>query len=145
MKKITTLLTVVALATTLGLAGCKKDKAKDEGAAPAKVDEPAKTEPAKTDPAVEPAKTDTPPSPATGGASGLADCDAYVALMDKYLSCDKVPQATRDASKQGLDAMKSGWANAAGMPDDAKKAANDACKQAGDGLKQAATAIGCTL
>jgi hypothetical protein len=143
MKKITTLLTVVALATTLGLAGCKKDKKKDEAVTPAKTEEPAKTDtPAKTD---EPAKTDTPPSPTTGGSSGLADCDAYVALMDKYLSCDKVPQATRDGAKTSLDAMKSGWANAAGLPDDAKKSTNDACKQAADGLKQAATALGCTL
>ena len=115
MKKITHLLTVAALTTTLGLMGCKKDKKKEEPVAPAKTEEPAKTDPAMT----EPAKTDpavAPTAAGQGGASGLAECDAYVALMDKYLACDKVPQATRDGAKTSLDAMKSGWANAAGLP-----------------------------
>jgi hypothetical protein len=82
---------------------------------------------------------------AAAGGSGLPECDEYVAAMDKYMSCDKVPQSARDAAKQGLDAMKSGWANMGQMPDDAKKAAGDACKQAIDALKQGASAMGCTL
>ena len=80
-----------------------------------------------------------------GAATGLAECDAYVAAMEKYLACDKVPQEARDGAKQGLDAMKSGWGDTAGMPEEAKKAANDACKQAVDALKQGASAMGCEI
>jgi hypothetical protein len=82
---------------------------------------------------------------AGGGSSGLPECDEYVAAMDKYLQCDKIPQATRDAAKQGMDAMKAGWADMGSLPDDVKKQAADGCKQAVDALKQGATALGCTL
>lgn len=77
--------------------------------------------------------------------TGLAECDAYVAAMEKYLACDKVPQEARDGAKQGLDAMKGSWGDTAGMPEEAKKAANDACKQAVDALKQGASAMGCEI
>jgi hypothetical protein len=93
-------------------------------------------------------KKEEPPAggeAAAGGGTGLAECDAYVAAMEKYLACDKVPQEARDGAKQGLEAMKSGWGDAAGMPEDAKKAANDACKQAVDALKQGASAMGCEI
>jgi hypothetical protein len=91
-----------------------------------------------------PAEPTAPTVPVAGG-TGLAECDAYVTAMEKYLACDKVPQAARDGAKQGLDAMKSSWGDTAGMPEEAKKAANDACKQAVDALKQGAEAMGCTL
>lgn len=155
MKKLTTLFTVVALATTLGLAGCKKDK-KNEEAAPAKTEEPAKTEPAKTEPAKtdtppaggEPAKTDTPPAGGTapaagGGSTGMPECDEYLKAVEKLASCDKYPAATKDQMMKGVEAMKQGWT--ANMPDDAKKAAADGCKSATDALKQGASALGCSI
>jgi len=77
--------------------------------------------------------------------SGLAECDAYAAAMEKYMACDKVPQSARDAARQGLDAMRQGWAAMGQMPDDAKQAAGDACKQAIDALEQGAEAMGCSL
>jgi hypothetical protein len=80
-----------------------------------------------------------------GGSTGLVECDRYTHLMDAYMSCDKVPQSARDAAKQGLDAMKSAWANAGSYPDEVKKAANDACMQASDALAQGADAMGCRL
>jgi hypothetical protein len=141
MKKLSALISVLFLGSALSLAACKKDEEKkedDKGAK--KAEEPKKEEPK----AEEPKKEE--PAPAAGGAAtGLAECDAYVAAMEKYLACDKVPQAARDGAKQGLDAMKSGWGDTAGMPEEAKKAANDACKQAVDALKQGATAMGCTI
>jgi hypothetical protein len=85
---------------------------------------------------------------ASGGAAvltGIPMCDEYVRLMQSYLRCDKVPQAARDAAKQGLDAMTEAWGQMSGMPDDAKQAANEACQQAGDALKQGAAAMGCSL
>ena len=82
---------------------------------------------------------------AAAGGSGLAECDEYVAAVDKYMACDKVPQSARDAAKQGIDAMKSSWANMGSMPEEAKKAAADACKQGVDALKQGAQAMGCEI
>ena len=139
MKKLSTLISVLFLGSALSLAACKKDDEKktDDKAAKPEEKKPEETKPEEKKP--EEAK------PAEGAATGLAECDAYVTAMEKYLACDKVPQAARDGAKQGLDAMKSSWGDTAGMPEEAKKAANDACKQAVDALKQGATAMGCTI
>jgi hypothetical protein len=150
MKKLLVVVSVLTL--SLAAVGCNK---KEEGAAgeAAKTAEPAKTEPATpppaTPPAAEPAKTE-PAAPAAGGAAastGVPECDEYVAAIEKFTTCDKVPQAARDAQKQSLDAMKQGWASLSdpAVPAEAKKAAADGCKTAVDALKQAATASGCTL
>jgi hypothetical protein len=140
MKKLSTLISVLFLGSALSLAACKKDDEKktDDKAAKPEEKKPEETKPEEKKP--------EEPKPAEGGAAtGLAECDAYVTAMEKYLACDKVPQAARDGAKQGLDAMKSSWGDTAGMPEEAKKAANDACKQAVDALKQGATAMGCTI
>lgn len=76
--------------------------------------------------------------------TGLPACDQYVAAMERYLQCDKVPQAARDGSGQGMAAMKSNWDDTRNMPADARRAANDACRQALDALTQGAAAIGCS-
>ena len=83
------------------------------------------------------------PATARPGGTGIAECDAYIAIVERYVVCDKIPQASRDAVRQGLDQMKAGWNP--GMPDDAKKAAADACRAGTDAVKQGATAIGCPL
>ena len=152
MKKITSLLMAAAVATTLGLVGCKKDK-KDEGATNTpKTEEPKPADPAAggtapaggagTDPAVAGGAA-AGGAAAAGGNTGIAECDEYIKVVDKYVSCDKIPQASRDATKQGLDTMRKGWSS--GMPDDAKKAAADACKAGTDAVKQGAQALGCAL
>jgi hypothetical protein len=78
-------------------------------------------------------------------STGLPSCDAYIAAMDRYLECDKIPQATRDAARQGMDAMKHGWGDVAGLPKDVREQAEDACRQSLDALQQGATALGCTI
>ena len=147
MKKITTLITAAAVSLTLGLAGCKKDKKEGEGAAAPKTEEPKKD-----DPAAQPTGTTptTPTDPGAGAApaggggnTGIAECDEYIKVVEKYVSCDKIPQASRDATKSGLETMKKGWGPS--MPDDAKKAAADACKAGTDAVKQGASAVGCAL
>lgn len=152
MKKLSALIAVLFVGSALALGGCKKDEKKPEGQAKpteAKKEEPKKDEAPKEEPKKDEAAApagDTAAAPAGGAAAtGLADCDAYVAAMDKYQACDKVPQATRDAAKQGMDAMKQAWGNVGALPDDVKKQTNDACKTAVDALKQGATALGCTL
>jgi hypothetical protein len=82
---------------------------------------------------------------AVTGSSGLPECDEYVATMETYLQCDKIPQATRDAAKQGVDALKAGWGDIDALPDDVKQQAADACMQAVEALRQGAAALGCPL
>lgn len=76
---------------------------------------------------------------------GLPECNRYISEVEKFIRCDKVPQAARDATKQGLDAMKSAWSDVAGMPEEARRAAEDSCKQATDALHQGASAMGCPM
>lgn len=151
MKKLTTFVGMVALTATLGLTGCKNKRdteKKDEGAG--KVTEPAKTEPVKTEPATpdpakaDPAKADPakadPAKTDTAAANLPAECADYKAAVDKLASCDKLPQASRDALKQSFDTMSKTWANAP-ADDAAKKAMSDGCKGAADAVKQAASQV----
>ncbi len=78
-----------------------------------------------------------PPTPPVGSVSDIPECNEYGAMIEKLSQCDKLPQASRDALKQGYDAMKSGWTSASQMTDDMKKTMGDACKQATDALTQA--------
>jgi hypothetical protein len=142
MKKLTAFVSVLGLAATLSIAGCKK---KDE-AAPAPTTEAAKPEEKKPE-EIKPADPVADPAAAPAGDSGIAECDAYTQTFEKYVACDKVPAQAKDASKQSLEAMKQGWAQFKdpNVPAEAKKAAADACKQGEDALKQSAQALGCTI
>jgi ABC-type phosphate transport system substrate-binding protein/TPR repeat protein len=84
-------------------------------------------------------------SPPDAGTSGVAACDDYSRAFDNFLRCDKVPPQVKDASRQGFEAMKQGWAGLAGpdVPKEAKQAAAAACAQGLDALRQAANALGC--
>jgi hypothetical protein len=95
---------------------------------------------------IDPTRWGYPAGAATATSSGsVPECDAYVAVMEKYITCDKIPQASRDAARQGLDAMKSAWVNPGAIPADARKAMADACKQGSDAMRQAGIALGCSL
>lgn len=63
-------------------------------------------------------------------------CASYQEMMERMAVCDGLPQASRDALKQGLDAMRQGWSNLAQMPEAARSAMNDACKQASSAIEQ---------
>jgi hypothetical protein len=78
-------------------------------------------------------------------STGLVECDAYIRAVEAYMRCDKVPQQARDGAKQGIEYMLQGWGDLTQMPEEAKQATNDACKQGVDALKQGATAMGCPL
>ena len=56
-------------------------------------------------------------------------------MIEKVASCDKLPQASRDAFKQSYDAMAGAWAN---ITPEAKAQVGAGCKTAADALKQAA-------
>ena len=123
-----------------GVAVKKEEPVKEPEPTPTPTEEPPKEEPA-------PAPTEgggEAPAPAAGG-TGLANCDAYIAATEKYMACDKVPQSARDAAKQGIEAMKSGWGDMSAVDDATKKQIDDGCAQGADALKQAASAMGCEL
>jgi hypothetical protein len=77
--------------------------------------------------------------------TSLPECDAYLKTFADYLGCDKVPEAARSASKQGLDAMMKSMATFAEAAAEDRKAAADACRQGRDGLIESAKALGCKL
>jgi hypothetical protein len=83
----------------------------------------------------------------SGVSTGIPACDRYVAAMDKFTQCPAVPQATKDATRQGIDQIKQSWQmlRDPSVPPEAKQAANDACLQAVDALKQAGAAMGCPM
>lgn len=83
----------------------------------------------------------TQPSSADAGSFEQA-CAGYLASMDRFTKCDKVPQASRDAAKSGLDQMRQAMASNA-LPAEAIKAMQDACAQAQTALDQSTTAMGC--
>ena len=149
MKKLISVFAVAALSTTL-VVGCKKkkdDEAKDmapktDEAKPAddKMAKPADDKMAKPDDK-KPDDKGSAAAPAAGGGDIPAECNDYKAAMEKLAACDKMPQASKDALKQGYDAMSKGWANAGSLPPEAKKGMADACKQGADALMQSGKAL----
>lgn len=133
MKKLSTMLAMIAMTTALGAAGCGS-KGKDEK----KVDPVAKP----TEEAPKPTETkpeEKKPEEAKPAAAGdlPAECGDYKAAIDALAKCDKLPQATRDALKQSFDQTSAAWAN---VPAEGRAALGTACKSAADAVKQSAAA-----
>ncbi len=89
--------------------------------------------------------TPEPPAPPAHGPIGIAGCDDYVAKMEAYVRCDRVPQAARDAARQGIEAMRQAWGDTTTMSETSRQAAGDGCKAASAAIVEAAEAMGCTL
>jgi len=140
MKKLTTLFAIVALSTTLGLAGCKKKGNAQEG----KDDTAAKPmdnsgDMKKDDKGAAPGgdmKKDDKGAPAAAGDLP-AECNDYKAAIEKLATCDKMPQQARDALKQAYDQASAGWAN---LPAESKANLATACKAGADAVMQSAKA-----
>lgn len=77
--------------------------------------------------------------------TGLSACDEYVVAMERYLRCDTIPQATRDAARAHIETMKDGWADLASLSDDVKQQASEGCRQATEALRQGGAQLGCPL
>jgi hypothetical protein len=63
-------------------------------------------------------------------------CKEYEDTIEKIMTCDKLPQASRDAMRQGFDAMKQGWRDLANLPPESREAMESACRQGTEALKQ---------
>jgi hypothetical protein len=68
--------------------------------------------------------------------SKLSSCDKYKRRIDQLATCDKLPQASRDALRLGFEAMAQGWAMHE-APEEARNQMNELCKQAVDALEEA--------
>ena len=130
MKKVTGLV-LVCLAF-----GCQKAP---ESAAPAA---PAPTTSAS-------AAATTPATTTNATSTGVPECDSYLKAVEKYLNCNKIPQAARDAQAQSAQTMKNGMSSWASLPAEQRKMAQDAakssCSQGLSAIKQSATALGCPI
>lgn len=123
MNEGTRVVLVLAMASTLIAAGCRKEETTEATATVA--------------------ATTT-----TAESTGIAECDAYFAAIDKYMMCEKVPQVARDAQKQTREQMRAGW-NWQGLPEESRKVAQDSakasCTMALTSLRVAAGASGCPV
>ena len=140
MSKATRPVLVLALASMVIVAGCRKqEQAADATAATAATETTVTTETTAT----------TATTVAAAETTGVPECDAYLAAVDKYMACEKVPQVARDAQKQARDQMRSGWASWSSLPEDSRKMAQanaaTACTTALSSLKVAASASGCPV
>lgn len=66
-------------------------------------------------------------------------CRDYARTVEKLMSCDKIPQAARDAIKQSYDSQRALWTK------DEGDSAAGSCRPAADAMKQAAASVGCPL
>jgi hypothetical protein len=150
MKKLSILFACVAMSFTLGVAGCKKKEEKTEAQTttePAKPADPAAAKPTEGTPPADPSAAKpadpaaAPTEPAAAGGDLPAECNEYKGMIEKLASCDKLPQQSRDALKQGYETMAQGWTNVGAMPEESKTAMADACKKGTESVKAAAAAM----
>jgi hypothetical protein len=78
--------------------------------------------------------------------TGVAECDEVIAAYERLYECDvfqnDMPAAAQDATRKGLETLKSSWR----FDDDAAKDTTRArCIAALDGIQQSAKAMGCPL
>jgi hypothetical protein len=80
------------------------------------------------------------------GESGVPACDAYAEAMERYLDCDRVPDAVKHSAREALETLRRTWPmlKAAGTAASAKEAAADACLRQRKELDLSAQAMGCT-
>ena len=69
-------------------------------------------------------------------------CRTYAGILERLMSCDRMPQAARDAMHQGYETLRQSWTSLDG---NARAAADEGCRAAADAVKQTATAMGCDL
>ena len=78
-------------------------------------------------------------------ATGIPECDRYLAMARQLIRCDRMPAKARQTQQQALDAAEPGWELLADpqVPVEAKQAATDACRDAADALAQTLVQMKC--
>jgi len=85
------------------------------------------------------------PSPGAIGGSGIPECDAYLAEMQRLVQCPKFPVQAKQAMQQALAQAAQGWQalRDPSVPAESRRTAAQACTQATQALRQAAAQMGC--
>ena len=135
---------VLAITAALALAACQKQEvappAAADAAAPAESAPAAEPAPA---PAADPAAAapaDATAAPAMVESIGIPECDDYLTKYEACISAH-VPEASRDALKQSLDATRAGWKQA--IAAGGKDSLAAACKTMTDSARASLQAYGC--
>jgi hypothetical protein len=78
---------------------------------------------------------------ATGPSNLPPECTRYIAVLEKWAACPALPQQTKDALRQAVDAMKQSWSQlgSGAMP----QAVGDACRQGIQAIEQGMKQFGC--
>ncbi len=86
-----------------------------------------------------------PPPVAPTGTTTVPECDAFLAEVQAFLTCDELPPSARDGMRQAIPQMEQAWGmlRDPSTPPEARKAAADGCTQGREALKQSMTAAGC--
>ncbi len=89
--------------------------------------------------------TTTVALPPALGPDVPAACSDYRAAVTKYLACDGIPKATRDAMGTAYGAMASSWGNLGGASPGALAKVADGCRVALQALQASGKNAGCNL
>jgi hypothetical protein len=113
---------------------------------PARPEPTASTEP--SPPPAEPLAAPVAPQQTTAsglapGGTGLAACDAYVASLQRYAHCDKLPPEAREAFSKASAHSYDTWQGLRNASPEQQHVANEACKQAEVSVEQSLESIGC--
>jgi hypothetical protein len=92
---------------------------------------------ANTAPPPTPPDAAPPPPPIDPLAAMPIECRDYGAAIHKFATCDKMPQASRDALAQAFDQASASWAQ---LPPEERAQLAAACKAALDAVTDAAKA-----
>lgn len=68
-----------------------------------------------------------------------APCREYARMVEKLVTCDKIPQGVRDSIRQSYDMQRQLWTK--GTSD----SSIEGCRPAAEAMKQAAATVGCSL
>ncbi len=80
---------------------------------------------------------------ADGEGTGVPECDAYVAAIERYAACDKVPPSAREAMRASSAQVREAFRTLRDAAPEARRAAAEACTQAVEAFAQSFTAMGC--
>jgi len=81
-----------------------------------------------------------PPDPWAAPGSLPPACVAYIAILDQYAACAKLPPDARSAISKAAAQMKTAWS---GLPASSFATSETACQQAADTIRQGMTSLGC--
>jgi len=85
---------------------------------------------------------DLPPDAASAFAT-MPDCEHYLAVIEAYAKCDKLPASTRDSMAGMVKSVRDSWT--AIRDPDMQRATNEACVSGINAFHQAASTLGCAL